>query len=379
MPAQVQKSGLVAKLGAKLDAAVKAHANDEIKGGGFGQTLPPGIRNGRAKLTDVKFELIPPGKANAGEYRFVAQAVALEPATFSANGHEEKIAGRQLWLFEPLCDTVTKTGKNAGQKVPLADHVANVMQHLGRLGAEFDADQGGVQLEAVVSALKSQIATDPIYFPFTTSPRRDQATGQDSKTEAWENWGKVSDLPDYSPPDATEGAVDDQSGEPGGEAPAGEGEQEVDLDALAAEADGMAIEQALAEDGPGSKIYEIAAQFGLSTEKGSEVAEAASWAAAVEIIKTAAAGVSDAQQAEEQQSAADAAPVEPEPWNPKKGDAVGYKAPVKNKTGKLVPGKVVQCEIAAVYGKNGTCDLTQLANKKVGYKGVKLDQLEQLS
>lgn len=361
MPAQVAKGSVLAALGARLDASVKAHAADEIKS--FGQGLPPGIRGGVAKLTGCKFEIIPAGRKNAGAPRLVMQGVALEPQTVVVDGREEQVAGRQTWQFEPICDTENQSGK----KTSVDEHVARVIQHLGRLGGRLDPrTASGVGLEQVARALESQsLNGKPIYFHFTTAL-------SDDKSMVFENWNGTEGLEDYAEPDFAAGAVtaapDEAPDSPPDDAA---DEQEVDIDALAAEADGMDIAAALAPDGPGTRIVEIAEQLGADVEA---VKAANTWADAAEIVKAAA-----VQEGEFQSVVGTDVPEPVEAWTPKKGDPVGYKAPVKNKAGKLVPGtKVVQCEVAAI-NKNGTCDLVQLSNKKVGWKGVKLDQVEQLS
>lgn len=372
MAVQVQKSQLLAKLGAKLDAVVKEHAGDEVDYG-LQQGLPPGIRDGVAKLVECKFEVIPEGKKYAGNLRFVMTAVMVEPATVLYNGREMPVQGRQTWVFRNVCDTTTQKGK----VTTLADNVAEIMNDMKKLGAAFDPAQGAAQLEAMAAALKkaSQTPGQEIYFSISTTPRKDQVTGKETG-ESWENWGAV--VQDYAPPDAAAAAIDDQSGagqpaddQPPSEPEAPADESGIDLDALAAEADGMSLEDALAADGPGTAINSVAVDVG-GKELKSAVGAAATWADGVELIKAAAAAGEAPAEPE--------ASLEPETWKPKKGDPCGYKAPVKNKVGKMVAGsKVTQCEITAVYNKTGTVDLQELADKKKVHKGIKLADLVQLS
>ena len=360
MPSQVSKSPLLAKLGADFDAAVRWHAGDEIKT--FNQGLPPGIRGGIAKLASIGINQILSGQKYAGNYRYEAVGVILEPDAVLVGDREEHVAGLQTRVFETLCDTSSDFGAKSKK-----EHIANLIQHVGKLGGRLAQGQGGQQLMAVIDQLgKSCVNGRPVYFHFTTSAR----DPDDPAKGVWENWNGTEGLEEYQEPDAAAAATDDQSG--AGDQPsavAGETapEEEVDVDELAAEADGMDLQAALAPDGPGTKLLQVAEQFGADVDA---CKAANTWADAAAII-TAAAGGGEVP--------AEETTPEPEPWKPAKGETCGYKAPVKNKAGKLVPGKVVQCEIDAINAKSGTADLHQLANKKVAYKGVRLDQLEQLS
>ncbi len=69
MPPVKGTSKLAAKYGAKLDQAVKAHAQDETDYGFI--RLPPGIVNGIAQLTKCYFDEYKTGK-NKGEMYFRA-------------------------------------------------------------------------------------------------------------------------------------------------------------------------------------------------------------------------------------------------------------------------------------------------------------------
>ena len=130
MPAQVTKSALAAKLGARGDKAIKEHRGDATTYGL--QRLPGGISNGVARLTDCKFDTVGEGKRNAGEFYFRAAGVVLEPST---NDKGVPVRGLQTSIMEMLCDTTTADGK----KTTMEDHVANILNELRKLGGDPSA------------------------------------------------------------------------------------------------------------------------------------------------------------------------------------------------------------------------------------------------
>lgn len=373
MPAQVQKSALAAILAApQAAAAMREAAAKEISWGPEFSRLPPGIRDGVAKLTSCKFEAIdkdyPDAGIRKGDLQYRARAVAVEPQSVVVDGEEVPVAGLQtsefpVWIGRP--GDPQAAIKRGERLVTTADAVGEVVNRMRMLGANLSANPGGAELEALAAALERA----GVCFKFSTSAGKSQ-NGQPPRV--FENWHGVRDMPaDYQPPSAN-GQVQDGTGDrPADEAPAVGAEDEVDPDALAAEADGMDIAAALAEGGPGARLLEVAAQVGADVEA---CKAAATWADAAEIVKAAHQAAADAEAPEpDDQGAAD----EPKPL--RKGDAVNHFPTVKNKAGKLEKSKkAVPCEVSAVNNKVGTCDLVQLANRKVTYKAVKVADVERV-
>lgn len=195
MPAQTKQSGLLAKYGSKLDAAVKTHAADETN---FGiVNLPPGIPNGIAKLTKCHFAQYKTGK-NEGEYYFRAEGVVVEPTSVEVDGRPFTVAGLHTSVMIPVCDTTSQAGKTTTTE----EYVARILNEMRKLGAET-AGAGAAQLEQIAAALQE---AGP-YFNFSTSVRKAMQEGQ--ADGVWENWNGRRGLDDYAPPE--DGGVQDAS------------------------------------------------------------------------------------------------------------------------------------------------------------------------
>lgn len=351
------KSQLLAKYGNRLAQAVQQHADAPPEAGRV--DLPPGIRNGVARLTDCYFGQVQPGKQNAGEYFFRAVGVVVEPKSVVFNGQDIGVEGLQTSIMEMVCDTK----KQDGTVVSLNDHVKNVMNHLKLLGAGPEAFAGG-DLEAVAAALKQ---AGP-YFRFSTSPRKDMKTGE--VTGAWENWHGGQGLEDYQPP--AERDVEDSSADRNGYGPADDvpdaapavlahnaaaaatpqakAAPTAEPDTLSSAADNNLDELAEAADGGDDdaqqRLGDLAAEEGVPED---QVTGAASWAAVAELIRAA--------RGEGAQS-------------PAVGTCWKY-APVNARTKKA--GEPVPCEVVAVA--DGHVTLKNLANPKMIYKNVPVAQL----
>lgn len=139
--------GVLAKLGAKGAKAIAAHKTDETDFGSGGD-LPAGIEGGVAQLVDLKFDLYKKGD-NIGQPFFYAAGIVVSPATF--NG--ERIEGRRTSIGPiPLCDT-----PKAAKKKLLADHMADVLNELRKLGLDTsDLDDDPDALETAALALKEE-------------------------------------------------------------------------------------------------------------------------------------------------------------------------------------------------------------------------------
>lgn len=142
MPAQTQKSPLLAKLGAKLTQTaneVRGAAHDTLN-----QRLPGGI-TGVAQVKDIRVGEFQSGD-NKGQPFFMMAAVVQEPQF-----HEGlKVAGMRTTVGpEPLCDTPGKT------RATFKAHFAFMRDHLYALGLDIDKFPPGLtpdQWDATFSA-----------------------------------------------------------------------------------------------------------------------------------------------------------------------------------------------------------------------------------
>src|SRR5262245_22180549 len=109
MPRQEGGGDLFSKLGGELLRAHDEHKGDETDFSGTGQ-VPPNMK-GIAQLKGVKFELIPAGKENAGNFRFHAFGIIQSPVmatTYDLANQvtgQTKVQGLRTSLFETLCNT----------------------------------------------------------------------------------------------------------------------------------------------------------------------------------------------------------------------------------------------------------------------------------
>lgn len=209
MPTQKVKSGLMAKYGKKLDAAVREHAGDETEYGFV--RLPPGIINGVARLSRCYFDVVGKGKQNAGEYYFRAEGVVIEPEYVLYKGQQVKVAGLQTSIFEMCCDTTNRSKEVTTQE----EHIDNILNEFRKLGGpEFTEGATGADLED----LAAQLEEDQPYFRFSTS--EGQKSERYPEPKIFENWHGANGLEDYQEPDRASGAVEDEIEEGDGEAPA---------------------------------------------------------------------------------------------------------------------------------------------------------------
>jgi len=371
MPAQEQKSGLLASMGGKAVEAFKNNMSrpPELNIGGG---LPPGIDNGVARFTGAKLGVFKDGD-NKGKPFFMATGSVVSPKEVTLkDGSRVPVFGQTTKIGpEPLCDTP----KGKGKRKTASDHFNFMLDHLRSLGLDeylaksLPGCQTDAQLEAVLNAGFAALKKQGPYFRFRTF--KGDPTPAFPNPRTTELWGEV--LPDFDP--NLEGAGDnDQTGQPAheasvnGVAPTGSADDfqaaeeeeaaagtEEDLDALALAADPGGSDDSEAQD----RLEKLAIDAGYTAE---EVSEAESWNAVDEMIRS--------------PRGSDDTPPEPEPAKPaepKVGDAVGYK-PIDPKTKKPVK-KAIQCEILAVDKKAKTVKLKNLSNPKAVYT-AKWDALD---
>lgn len=214
MPAKTGTSPLMAKLGATGRAVLMKHADDEVSLTQRG--LPPGITNGIAKLTKCYFKQVEQGKQNAGEWYLRCEASAVEPKYHTYRGQEIKVADRPTSIIQMVsCDTKNSKGEVTSKEENLRK-AQEILKSLGADPAEFKKPNHDLEQIAMAIVLAAP------YIKFSTSPKKDQKTGEETG-ESWENWyGRADD--DYTPPDDGDGPTDEtgEAGETGGDE-AGEG------------------------------------------------------------------------------------------------------------------------------------------------------------
>ena len=159
MVMQKGRSGLASKLGARLQAGVQAHINDEVKFSNFGD-LPGGISGGVAKLVECKITTIAEGKDHAGDYMFFARGVVVAPLTFTdPQGNVHHVQGKGTMISCPLYDTPERKSRQT-----VEDHIGWVMNEMRKLGGQDIIEAAGGDLERAAEILKGA----GIYFKFRT-------------------------------------------------------------------------------------------------------------------------------------------------------------------------------------------------------------------
>lgn len=375
MPTQQTGSRLMKKYGARLDAAVKKTAHNEIKIGS--SRVPPGIINGIAHLTTCEFAEVAAGKQNAGELYFRAAGTVIEPEFVMVDGQRIQCRGCQTSIFEMVCDTKDTRGKVTS----IEDHVDRIQNYLKMLGASAeDLERGGPALEEIAKALEND---GHIYFRLSTSKREgreyiDPKTKQKKKGEdgVWENWygikGSGFDLTDYKPSEAvgSNGYVDNT-----GIVDHTEPDSVLDNEEPDSNPDG-------AEDDPYAVIDELLgranAKNAEAQEELSKLAVARGWDS--EVVDAADTWQEVADMAKSDPSV-EGASGEEEVWTPKVNEVCKYVP--RSKDGKPLidprskkPVKPLQCEVLSL-NKDGTFNLRNLDDGKTVYKSVQLEYISQ--
>lgn len=181
MAMQQQRSSLAAKMGGRLSAA-NAAVMDKPINVGF-QRLPPGIRNGVAKLTELEWvEEEEDNKSTPkGQLKCRMVAVVVFPKEFAG----EITENRQIFKTIPLCDVAEKKGDTWEKAaVKFEDNFAeftNLMKWWGISPCRETplTDPTGDRAEAYWKAAMS-LLTDPqrspTYIQFTTEGFTPKAT-----------------------------------------------------------------------------------------------------------------------------------------------------------------------------------------------------------
>lgn len=357
MATQRAKSGLAGKLGAKGRESFDQHKSDDTTFGIGG--LPGGIVSGIAQVVDCKFDVYKQGD-NEGEYFFYAAAVVVSPNSVKTKDGEVRVKGQRTSIMEPMCDTVSKSGKG---RQSVDEHLQWVLNEMRKLGVET-SELGFDDLESTAAAIKES----GVYTKFST--RQSAATVEYPDPKVWEEWKGV--ITDYIPSeeDAVEDETQEESPKPtkpvvkpqtkavtkpatkptAKKAPEPEPEEAeddipFDLDQLGEAADGgdTAAQATLAGQ---AKLFNIDSD------------SADNWTAVAEALKEAGSPAGE-----------EAASDEETEWVPEKGQVYLYK-PAGAK-------KPVECEVLAVFPDKNSLNLKNLDDGKTQYKGVKWGDLIQ--
>jgi hypothetical protein len=375
MPAQKPKSASLSALTGKLKASHKKAVNAPVKMPNMDP--PAGIDHGTASLVDCRAGVYNSGP-NKGKLFFLAAAIIKTPKAFDGR----KCEGIRIQYMEPLCDTKTQKGK----ETKFDEHLANVYGwikfHGGEelLAAASEDIAAGVDgaLEGVFQELKDAAPTIA-YRTWKGKPTKDYPNPRVNVDfcgvcEETEEEGGEADVIDESAADEAP-ADDDTPAEEAAEeeAPAEEeateeaAEDAPDLDALAKAADAKKPNEAAIE-----QLQAIAIEAGVSEE---DFTNAENYASVVEMIRELQNPTDSEEAAEEEADAEEEVPADPE-----KGEVYSYvlidpktKKPVIDPKTKKAK-KPAQVEAVAVYKKNKTADVKNLADDKV-IKGVAWDKL----
>jgi hypothetical protein len=345
MPMQRGKSGLAAKLGDRGRKAAEAHRSDPVVYSEFSE-LPAGIEGGVAQLVDCKFDVVKPGKNNAGSYYFYAAGVVVSPLEHEGT----RVEGLRTSVTEPLYDTPGRSRES------VEDHIVWVQNELKKLGVGPEL-LGFDDLEGAAAAL---VSAQP-YFKFRTWKGAKTTDGiyKDREPRVQSMWNGMTSWNGDSPSETTDNTKEAASDGPpnaAAEPDAGESFSEFSDD----ERLGLLAVAADAGDAKSAKeLTDLALAAGIDQD---DVDSAENWAAVAEGIKSAGGGQAAEEEAPEEEEA---------PWEPAKGET--YKYGILNpKTKRKVK---VDCEVVGVDKKSATVSLKRNDTKGV-IKGVKWADLE---
>ena len=341
-----KKPSLMAKIGKKGTAAVKKRKGDPVSADS-GSSLPAGIENAIAQLTDCYFGQYKPGTKYEGEFFFRAVGTIISPKVFEG----VPIEGCQTSIIEPCCDTPDAGGK----RKTLEDRIAFILNEMRKLGLDT-SEATAEQLENMAEVLK----TSKPYFRLRTWKGDKQTTGPYAGKEPRVNevWGGEVDMEALAEAVATTEGDDDDLEDTTATAE-GDG-PEIDLDQLAIDADD--------DHDSAVKLTEIAAAVGVDADT------IDSWEGVVAAINEAEGNAEPAEDDEpevdpddEPEPEAEAETDEEEVATPSKGDLAMYKPP-KMKNARI-------CKVMTSNVKKETCGLKE-AKKGTIYKNVPWDKIE---
>lgn len=203
MAQQKSKNSVLDKFRARVDAAQERAADQPFIPPN--QDVIPGITNGKARLTEIRFGEVQKAGKNKGVPYFSARGTILDPETIDYKGAKVTVRGMTTRQFVMLED---KKFDDGGEKT-FEDCIGDVIQIMKGLGVtDFSGD-----LEAIAEILNE---SNPMpLFLVTTKPRRKQnkQTGQWEDTdEAVHLWLGQEGLGGYEPPGSSSGVTPGQGG-----------------------------------------------------------------------------------------------------------------------------------------------------------------------
>lgn len=385
------KSGLLERLGAKAIAAHEKAKNNEVV---IRAELPSGIKKGLCRLKTAKWDEYKDGD-NKGEPYVLLRAVAITPevhphTTKGADGKLQtvniKVAGQGVMLMIPLCDVPAK-GKRKFKSFD--ENYAELLNELGKfLNVKNMAETQPGDVEAILQHLEKE---QPYSWYSTRGWTPDPTVEQPNPTEMiFISFDGQCDPPIEGPP--VEQALSGMTGSSDHHLATGPAES-ADTFPTSGEQTSTQVEEvtvdmtviiALADDNTGSDESKQAAKYiqdmciaaGFTKEQVEKAGDL--WADAAKLLEPA---LVQAPPPPPVVIPPVVPPAAVQPWKPSKGRVAHYKVinlrtgkPLADPTGKELKPK--ECTMEAVY-TNGTCDLKQLDDPKIIYKGVKVADLEE--
>lgn len=366
-----RKGILAGMYGSGSDVAKQVAADTSLPSAGF-QDPPPGIKDGRGQLDEIKVDVYKSGNNEGKPYfAFVGIIVAPVEHTYVPTSQGKsagdpvtvQVADMQTRLQFGIHDKKINSGPNMGKIVGWQEAVKEVGAQFRGLGFDTSKVNTLQDLEDLAERA-TKIARDPktpIYFKFSTSVRKSQNAGE--LDGAWQNWhGLAPD--DYEPPTRDEVPVDN-SGE--AEAPAddstGSDDNDVktmSLDALLAAAKAEGDDESEAQD----ELLSRAAEKSGKTED--EVRELPD--VDLDMLYKLASGEEAGDEPEEK------AP-------PKKGEHFNYKPMVKGIGGKPAKkaNKAIEVSVTSVNTKAKTATVKNTTDGKTEYRDIPWSDLEDIS
>ncbi len=403
MPAQTSTSLILSKLGNRLDSAIKKALPNPVDYGRQG--LPPGIRNGIARIAELRCGEFETGD-NAGKPFFRAAGSVAFPTHFDYQGSTIKIYGQFTSVMEKLFDTtyeneVTTEEKHWNNVINLCKSVSS-FDFVNNFFKQFRVIDGK-SVEMMFAAIIQRNKTPGLgYFKFTTSERKGREY-LDPKTKkmvksadgVWENWNGNEGIEVWTPPATTvANGMQDGTGKQStqvptphqqSQSPQPNGQQQEHLqeqqhhhhqESSSADADGglsELVEKAVQDDAEAqTRLRAIASAAGVSEEL---IDGTQTWQELMDLIVNANGSSPDGADHIDEEMAAKATAEESPQWSPQVGQMYKHQviSPVTKKpmVGKdKKPLRPVDVEVMAVNSENKTVDLRNVTDQKVMYKGV---------
>lgn len=377
-----EKKSVIGRIGSAFGKLNNQFRGEETVAPQQFNDLPPGIKNGVARLETCHIVKIGEGKKNAGKPLFYADAIVVEPTEVvvrekGREPHVVRVEGGRTKVMITLADVTTSGGK----VIPVAESFGKMYNLLRLIGGDdFTAD---IETEEQLHQKLQALVDAETYIGFETWAS--QPTPQYPNPQTNHKW--LGAVADYS--QATGGGVEDNTehadheGAGGASVPnrkgakaaqtngaAGKGTKTargakaapetpepaafddgaVDLDALAEAAEG-------GDEDAAYKLTELAADRGVSRAR---VARAKSWEEVAGWVRDA--GGEEEEPGEPEETEGEEGEYD-EPAAPEKGEVWAYRPLGPDKKTRLKP---VDVEVLEVSGDTAT--VVDLKDRKKKYK-----------